>query len=90
MKADEFANATLRFCASQGADRETLDFIRDVLVKKGQSPSKRKRYTRFKLSEDAYERLNRVANANGLAVAAYIRQAVLQRVRKDDSEGGDK
>ncbi len=58
-----------------------------TLAKKGQASSKRIRHARIELSEDDYERLKRVANANGLAVAAYIRQAVLQRVRKDDSEG---
>jgi len=63
---------------------------RKTMVKKRQAPPKRIRHARLELSEDDYARLKRVAKANGLAIAAYIRQAVLQRVRKDDSEGGDK
>jgi len=30
------------------------------------------------------------AKANGLAVAADIRQAMLKQVRRDESEGGEK
>jgi predicted DNA-binding protein len=45
------------------------------------------RHARLELPDDDYERLKRVAKSNGLAVAAYIRQAVLKQVRRDESEG---
>lgn len=40
------------------------------------------RHARIELSDDDYERLKRVAKANGLSVSAFIRMAVLQRIRK--------
>jgi hypothetical protein len=45
------------------------------------------RHARLELPDGDYERLKRVAKANGLPVAAYIRQAVLRQVRRDESEG---
>ena len=57
-------------------------------AKKVQRTAKAIRHARLELSEDDYERLKRVAKANGLAVAAYIRQAVLRQVRRDEFEGG--
>jgi predicted DNA-binding protein len=50
------------------------------------------RHARIELPDEDYERLKRVANANGLGVAAYIRQAVLRQVRRDEDEveGGAK
>jgi hypothetical protein len=48
------------------------------------------RHARPELSDDDYERLKHVAKANGLAVAAFIRQAVLRQVRRDESDEGGK
>lgn len=42
------------------------------------------KHARIELQEPDYERMKRVAKANGLSVAAYIRQAVLQRIRDDE------
>jgi hypothetical protein len=54
--------------------------------------TKEVRHARIELPDEDYERLKRVANANGLGVAAYIRQAVLRQVRRDEDEveGGAK
>jgi len=46
------------------------------------------RHARLELEDVDYQRLKRVAKANGLAVAAYIRQAVLRQIRRDETEGG--
>lgn len=46
------------------------------------------RHARIELPDDDYERLKRVARANGLPVAAYIRQAVLKQVRRDEADEG--
>ena len=59
-------------------------------AKKVQATAKEIRHARLELADDDYERLKRVAKANGLAVAAYIRQAVLKQVRRDESEGEGK
>jgi hypothetical protein len=60
--------------------------------KKMPAVAKEMRHARIELPDDDYERLKRVANANGLGVAAYIRQAVLRQVRRDEDEieGGSK
>lgn len=42
------------------------------------------RHARIELEDVDYERMKKVAKANGLSVSAYIRQAVLQRVRADE------
>lgn len=55
--------------------------------KKLQATAKDVRHARLELSDEHYERLKSVAKANGLAVAAYIRQAVLKQVRRDEAEG---
>jgi hypothetical protein len=55
--------------------------------RKAQATLKQIRHARLEVSDDDYERLKRVAKSNGLAVAAYIRQAVLEQVRRDESEG---
>jgi len=55
--------------------------------RKAQAPAKKARHARIELPGEDYERLKRVARANGLAVAAYIRQAVLKQVRRDEAEG---
>jgi hypothetical protein len=47
------------------------------------------RHARLELSGDDYKRMKNVAKANGLSVAAYIRQAVLQRIRRDEGEIAD-
>jgi predicted DNA-binding protein len=59
-------------------------------AKKMQATVKEIRHARLELPDDDYERLKRVAKANGLPVAAYIRQAVLKQVRRDESEGEGK
>jgi hypothetical protein len=51
---------------------------------------KETRHARIELSDDDYERLKAVAKGNGLPIAAYIRQAVLKQVRRDEAEGGGK
>ncbi len=56
-------------------------------AKKVQATAKQVKHARIELSADDYQRLKRVAKASGLAVAAYIRQAVLKQVRRDESEG---
>jgi predicted DNA-binding protein len=45
------------------------------------------RHARVELPDEDYQRLKRVAKANGLPVAAYIRQAVLRQIRRDETEG---
>ncbi len=41
---------------------------------------------RIELPDEDYERLKRLARANGLGVAVYVRQAVLKPVRRDEGE----
>jgi hypothetical protein len=50
------------------------------------------RRARIEQPGDDYTAVNEVARSNGLGVAAYIRMAILQRVRRDraESEGGGK
>ncbi len=50
------------------------------------------RHARVELPEDDYTAVKEVARSNGLSVAAYIRMAILQRVRRDraESEGSGK
>jgi hypothetical protein len=50
-------------------------------------PVKAVRHARIELSAGDYDRLRSVAKAQGLAVAAYIRRAVLMAVRKDEADG---
>jgi predicted DNA-binding protein len=57
-------------------------------AKKMQTTAKEVRHARLELPGDDYERLKRVSKANGLPVAAYIRQAVLRQVRMDEKEDG--
>lgn len=47
------------------------------------------RHARLELSGVDYERMRNVAKANGLSIAAYIRMAVLQRIRKDEGDIGE-
>jgi hypothetical protein len=54
--------------------------------KKMPATAKEIRHARIELSDPDYERLKRVARANGLGIAAYIRQAVLRQVRRDEGE----
>jgi hypothetical protein len=49
-------------------------------AKKVQATIKDVRHARLELPDEDYERLERVSRANGLAVAAYITQAVLRQV----------
>jgi hypothetical protein len=50
------------------------------------------RHARIELEADDYEGVRKVAKSNGLSIAAYIRMAVLQRLRHDRAaqEGGSK
>jgi hypothetical protein len=43
-------------------------------------------HARIELHTADYEQLRRVARANGLPIAAYIRQAVLKQIRRDLAE----
>jgi hypothetical protein len=43
---------------------------------------------RLDLSDRDHERLNRVAKKKGLNMAAYSRMAILERLHKDEAEGG--
>jgi hypothetical protein len=64
--------------------------LKAVGAKKAQATAKEIRHARLELPDDDYERLKRAAKANGLAVAAYIRQAVLRQVRLDEKDDGGK
>lgn len=44
------------------------------------------RHIQIKLAADAYDRGKRIAKANGLSMNAYVRQAVLQRIRSDSEQ----
>lgn len=57
---------------------------------KVQASVKEIRHARVELPDEDYERLKRVSRANGLAIAAYIRQAVLRQIRRDETEEGSK
>jgi predicted DNA-binding protein len=46
------------------------------------------RHARLELPDEDYERLKRVAKSLGLGVAAYIRQAVMRQLRRDEEEMG--
>jgi predicted DNA-binding protein len=59
-------------------------------AKKVQATANEIRHARLELPDEDYQRLKRVSKANGLPVAAYIRQAVLRQVRTDEREEGDK
>jgi len=54
-------------------------------ARKVQATAEKIRHARLELSDEDYQRLKRVAKQDGLAVAAYIRQAVLQRIRADEA-----
>jgi hypothetical protein len=41
------------------------------------------RHIQIQLPDDAYQRGKQLAKENGLSLAAYVRQAVLQRIRDD-------
>jgi hypothetical protein len=47
---------------------------------------------RIELPSDIYERGKAIAKANGLSLAAYVRMAIIQRIRQDagESKGGEK
>jgi hypothetical protein len=53
-------------------------------VKKAPAPAATK-HARIELSAGDYDRLRGVAKGQGLPIAAYIRQAVLQKVRRDEN-----
>jgi hypothetical protein len=46
------------------------------------------RHAGLELPDEDYERLKRVARSLGLGVTAYIRQAVMRQLRKDEGEIG--
>jgi hypothetical protein len=55
-------------------------------AKKRPATASEMRHARIELTDQDYERLKRVAKANGLGVAGYVRQAVLKQVRRDEDE----
>jgi len=48
------------------------------------------RHIQVQLPADAYDHGKVIARANGLSMAAYVRQAILQRIRHDSEGGGGK
>jgi predicted DNA-binding protein len=54
--------------------------------KKMPAAAQETRHARVELPDEDYQRLKRVAKAGGLPVAAYIRQAVLKQIRRDETE----
>ena len=44
------------------------------------------RNIQIQLPTDPYEQGKKIAKANGLSMAAYVRQAILQRIRSDMEE----
>ena len=46
------------------------------------------RAVRLDLSDQDHKRLDRIATAKGLNMAAYSRMAILDRLRKDEEEMG--
>jgi hypothetical protein len=52
------------------------------------APAKDIGYARIELPRRDFERLRRNAQARGLSISAYIRQAVLLTMRDDEAKGG--
>jgi hypothetical protein len=48
------------------------------------------RHIQVQLPAEPYELGKVIARNNGLSMAAYVRQAILQRIRDDAKEGGEK
>jgi hypothetical protein len=48
------------------------------------------RHINVQLPADAYDRGKVAAKSKGLSMAAYVRQAILDRIRSDSSNGGSK
>lgn len=46
------------------------------------------RHARIELPDDDYQRLRAAADRYHLPVAAYIRMAVMERIGRDEKEGG--
>jgi predicted DNA-binding protein len=44
------------------------------------------RNIQIQLPAGPYDRGKEIAKANGLSMAAYVRQAILQRIRQDEEE----
>jgi hypothetical protein len=44
------------------------------------------RHARIELPDPDYKRLKKAASARGLSIAAYIRQAVLMQIRRDEKD----
>jgi len=45
------------------------------------------RHIQVQLPAGAYDNGKGIARANGLSMAAYVRQAILQRIRQDSKDG---
>jgi len=45
------------------------------------------RHARIELPDDDYQRLRRAADRYHIAIAAYIRQAVMERIEADERKG---
>lgn len=58
--------------------------VRKKAAKKAQDTPQTIRHARLELPDDDYERLKRVARADGRTVASYIRRAVLLQVQRDE------
>jgi hypothetical protein len=48
------------------------------------------RHARIELPDDDYQRLKRAADRVRISVAAYIRQAVMERIEDDERRSGGK
>jgi hypothetical protein len=48
------------------------------------------RHARIELPDDDYQRLQKAARRVHISVAAYIRQAVMERIESDEARGGSK
>jgi hypothetical protein len=49
-------------------------------------PETEMRHIQIQLPADPYDRGKEIARDNGLSMAAYVRQAVLQRIREDSAK----
>lgn len=48
------------------------------------------RHIQIELPVEPYEEGKRIARANGLSLSAYVRQAILQRIRQDSENDNGK
>jgi hypothetical protein len=48
------------------------------------------RHARIELPDDDYRRLKMCADRYHLSIAAYIRQATMERIERDEAKGGSR